>query len=54
MLQISIERFRAQVGTYPARIVKERERLAILARTAFADREHMGDEPEAVSLECAE
>ena len=53
MLQVMIERLCAQVRAHPARIMQERKRLAILARTTVACREHVGEETEAVGLERA-
>ena len=51
MLEIAIECRDAQIGSHPARIAQKCKRLAVLARAAVTDREHVSNETEMVSLE---
>lgn len=51
MLEVSIERLRAQIGAHAAGIVQDGERLATLAGAAVADRQNVGKKPETIGFE---
>ena len=50
-IEVTIERLSAQVGPHAAWLAQERERLAVLAGTAVAHGERVGDKPEPIALE---
>ena len=53
MVEIAVEHLGAQIGAHAARIVQQRQRLAIFGGAAVAHRERMRDKAEPVGLERA-
>ena len=51
MIEIAFERLPTQICTHLARIVQQRQRLAMIAATVVGDGERMSDKAETIRFE---